>query len=56
MLGCNNVVNSYSFVAGTNPAADAAFGNAGGGLVTGPLSIAGQPAAAQDGGLWVVVN
>ena len=57
VLQCNNQVNQYSAtgaMAAAFPAGDAAFVNAG--VITGPLSIANNPGAAQDGGTWVVVN
>ncbi len=53
VLQTNNVVNQYSGT-GAGPASDASFAAAG--AITGALSIGGNPAAAQDGGLWVVVN
>jgi prepilin-type N-terminal cleavage/methylation domain-containing protein len=54
VLQCNNVVNQYSATGAITAPGDQAFANAG--VITGPLSIAGNPAAAQDGGTWVVVN
>jgi prepilin-type N-terminal cleavage/methylation domain-containing protein len=53
VLQTPNIQNQYSGQA-TTPTADAAYSTAG--VITGALSIAGLPAAAQDGGVWVVVN
>ena len=54
VLQTNNTVNGYSATGAIVAPGDMAFANAG--AITGPLSIAGNPAAAQDGGIWVVVN
>jgi prepilin-type N-terminal cleavage/methylation domain-containing protein len=53
LLQTNNVTQTYSGT-GTAPAPDAAMATAG--VITGAMSIGGQPAAAQDTGTWVVVN
>jgi prepilin-type N-terminal cleavage/methylation domain-containing protein len=56
VLQSNNVgVNQgYSATGAIVAPGDQAFANAG--AITGPLSIGGNPAAAQDAGIWVVVN
>ncbi len=56
LLQTDNTVQGYSGAgaAGVIPAADAAYSAAGD--MTAPLSLNGAPAAAQDGGVWRVVN
>jgi len=56
VLQTTNVLQAYSGIGGGGnmPAFDAAYSAAGD--LTSGLSISGQPAPAQDGGVWVTIN